>query len=631
MSTNRGMSVSQAKALASDTNTSAGVLGRLANSYPECWPELLANPSVSHELKSWIQKAQAQEQSRAFDATATTSNPAVSSKPVKSTSSPAKKQKSRGRKRYGRFVRTIGMLIVPSMLLTGIYLGVQYLDSHRPPVGVINMQNLDGVDGALAWKYDLSSKSHSDCVQYQFGTVEQHKVAVLTQNDLSKKGCKDLKDVPSTLALVDLNTGVADWKIDLAAELDWTEKWKKQLVEVPGLDEVLIKYIDINGSDAGGNVVSVDKGDDRKMKTIVPYNRLNGRIPDPVIAKSNSQPIMQAPVLEVMAIPGNLKNVLVMTNGAKKDFRYAKYRSKRFSSPRWSTESDLRPVGGTQIIGDKLVLGRKKGDHPKAIKISSGKFVGWHGSAGSKVYQIGADAVEILGDGVAEKATNIESQGGIDGKDITINGIDNRGNTKWTLEARGYAIARNDSFTNPTNRNWFSNLLTLSGKHQQFVSLVNAHDGSQLWKTKISQERFEIARSTAGNRLAVYLYKKYKVDTKTFSLLDLTNGSESEPMQIAGKRVRVDGATDAFSILVDEPDREEIVKQAEKGKVASLTRKDKSDQTRACVQGVDNAAASITWSYECNGNIHAVRAGGIWLALDLTPGSENFWPLKKEK
>ena len=129
------------------------------------------------------------------------------------------------------------------------------------------MQTLDGVDAAPAWKYDLSSKSHSDCVQYQFGTVEQHKVAVLTQNDLSKDDCEDLKDVPSTLALVDLNTGFADWKIDLAAELDWTEKWKKQLVEVPGLDEVLIKYIDVNGSDAGGNVVSVDKGDDRKMKT----------------------------------------------------------------------------------------------------------------------------------------------------------------------------------------------------------------------------------------------------------------------------------------------------------------------------------------------------------------------------
>jgi hypothetical protein len=427
---------------------------------------------------------------------------------------------------------------------------------------------------------------------------------------------------------VNLKNGKAIWKVDLAHELDWTEKWHKQLVEVPGLNEILVKFTDVNGSDAGGNIESIDKGDDRKMKTIVPYNRLNGLITDPVIAKSNSQPIMQAPVLQVLAIPGNLKSVLVMTNGAKKDFRYAKYRSKRFSSPRWSVESDLRPVGGNPIVGQKLVLGRNKGDSPVGIRVSDGKVDAWNGNAGVRLYKIAGKAVEVAGDGVSEKATNLESQGGPNGHDITINGIDGNGNKTWTVTATGYAISRDDSKTTSKNRSWYSKLFVLDGKNNRYVSMIDPSNGQSLWRTKISQERFEISRTTSGNRVAVYLFKKYKLETKTFSMLNLVDGSESQSMNINGKSVRVDGATKPFSILVDEPDRAQIIKDAEAGKVASLTRSDKSDETRKCVQGVDNASSSISWSFVCNGNQHALRAGGSWLLLDLTPGSENFWPMK---
>lgn len=615
MSDNRGMSTQQARALAIDPKTSVGVLVRLANGYPEVWPDLLTNPSLPSGLHGWITKAM--------------SAASVAANEVKHASAPkSTKTVSRGHRKQGRFVRTIGLLIIPALAVAGLWSGVKYLNEHRPAVGVVVMQDLDGVDSTPAWSYDLASGNNSDCTQYEIGTMQQNQVVVLTQNDVAKSECKNRKDIPSTLALVDLTTGRAIWKKDLASELDWTEKWRKQLVEVPGLNEVLVKFTDVNGSDAGGNVPSVDKGDDRKMKSIVPYNRLNGLITDPVIAKSNSQPIMQAPVLQVLAIPGNLKSVLVMTNGAKKDFRYAKYRSKRFSSPRWSIESDLRPVGGNPIIASKLVLGRISSDTPIAINLITGKFVSWNGHAGVKLYKIGNRAIEVIGDGVSEKATNLASQGGPKGHKITINGIDGYGNTKWTVESKGYAISRDDSSSNSLNRSWYHRLFILDGKYNRYVSMIDPKTGESKWRTKISQDRFEISRNTSGERVAVYLYKKYKLDTKTFSMLNLMDGTESEPMSITGKSVRVDGATERFSILVDEPDRGRIIKDAESGKVASLTRKDHSDQTRLCVQGVDNSSSTISWKYSCNGNQHALRAGGAWLLLDLAPGVEKFFPLK---
>lgn len=615
MNDNRGMSTPQARALATDPKTSSGILTRLANGYPEVWPDLLKNPSLPADLHNWITKSLAES---AADPT-----------PPKPTQAPkSTRTLSRGRRRQGRFVRTLALLAVPILAIAGLWQGVQYLAQHRPLVGVVTMQTLDAVDVTPAWTYGLASGGDRDCTQFEIGTMQQDQVIVLTQNDIAKKACKDRKEIPSTLALVNLKTGQAIWKIDLAAELDWTEKWHKQLIEVPGLNEVLVKFTDVNGSDAGSNVLSVDKGDDRKMKSIVPYNRLNGLITDPVIAKSNSQPIMQAPVLQVLAIPGNLRSVLVMTNGAKKDFRYAKYRSKRFSSPRWSVESDLRPVGGTPIIAQKLVLGRKSSDIPAAIKLSTGKFVAWNGHSGVKLYKIGNRAIEVIGDGVSEKATNIASQGGPKGHKITINGINSTGITTWTVKSKGYAIARDDSSTTSLDRSWYHRLFILDGKDNRFVSLIDSNSGKSVWRTKVSKVRFEISRATSGDRVALYLYKGFSLDTKSFSMLNLVDGSESASSAIAGKSVRVDGGTNPFSILVDEPDRTEIIKQAEKGRVASLSRKDRSSKLRKCVQGVDNSTSTISWSYTCNGNQHALRAGGAWLVLDLTPGDEKFYPMK---
>lgn len=619
MSNNRGMSVSQAKALARDPKTSPGVLSRLANGYPEVWDELLENPSTFEELRAWILNAKYEQ-----------ANPPVKVEPqvitVKNPEVKYQKIKTRGRRKYGRFLRTITSLILPAVAIYGLFGLVDYLDHARPVKAVVVTEDLLNVTAQSPWTYDLDVNGKPGCATFETATMDQNQAIVLVQNDLENKDCKDADDpVPSTLALVDLENGRSVWKVDLSAELDWTEKWSKHLVEIPGLNEIIVKFIDVNGGDVGGDNKSIDENDNKKMKTLVPYNRLNGTITDPVIAKSKAQPIIQSPVLELFAIPGNLRSVLVMTGGAKKDFRYAKYRSKRFSSPRWSVESDLKPMGGIPVVGNRLVLGREKNDTPLAVNLGSGKFEEWHGQAAVKLYRIGKHTIEIKGDGVSDKATNLESQGGNKGHDITVTGISGYGDPKWTLEAKGYAISRDDSRTTATNRSWYSKLFLLDGKYNRNVSLVDVATGTLRWTTKLSKARFEISRVSSTNAVSVYLFDDRKLVAKKLSLLNLANGAEQKIGVIAGASVRVDGATTPVSVLVDEPSRKRLIADAEDGKTPSINNaKDESDKMRTCASGIDNLNFQFTWNMSCNGNQHVIRVAGKWLLLDLSAGNENF-------
>lgn len=628
MTSNRGMSVVEARALAKDPKTSTGVMSRLANGYPEVWDELLANPSIYPELRKWIVQAKL-ERVRVSNSL----NVDTQSKPLNSSSirqiQVVEKVRTRGRRKLGRLARTFGVLLVPALAISALWLGVDYLYRTQPPLGIVSMETLNQPQSSSSWQYSLQTVGDPSCTLYEFATLDQNQAVVLTQNDLDSKDCRESETpAPSTLALVNLETGLRIWQVDLAGELDWTEKWQKQLVEIPGLKEVLVKFTDINGSDAAGDKKSIDDSQNRKMKTLVPYNRLNGLITDPVIAKSKYQPIIQAPVLEVLALPGDLRSILVMTNGSKKDFRYAKYRSKRLSSAKWSIESDQKPMGGNPIVGRRLILGREKNDLPKSVLLHNGRLSDWSGKPAVKLYRIGNVYVQISGDGTKEKATNLVSQGGFEGHDITIDRIDEFGNTIWTLESSGYAISHEDSVTTPRNRAHLSQLFMLDGKDNRDVSLVEVESGTLSWTTKISKPQFEISRINSVTNVSLYLNKKYSAESKYFSMLNLVDGKESEPIRIAGRSVRVDGETATISVLVDEPSRKKIIKNAEAGKRVNLdNREDKSDEVRVCARGIANEDFQTAWTFECNGNQHLTRVGGRWILVDLTKGQEKFWPL----
>jgi len=681
MSGNRGMSVSQAKTLATDPKTTHGVLGRLANSYPEVWDDLLANPTISSELKAWITQAQNQ----ALAANSIVSDKGGKQKKVVKNTKPlkVKRVRSRGRRSYGRVIRAIASLIVPSLAIYGLITGLEFLESNQPVKGIVVTETLNQTVDEPAWAYDLRVEGDPSCAIYQFAAIDQNQAMVLVQNDIEKKKCRKLKEpIPSTLALVDLNLGTELWKIDLAGELDWTQKWLKQLVEIPGMNEVLVKFTDVNGRDAGNDSKSIDKTQNRKMKTLVPYNRLNGLITDPVIAKSKYQPIMQAPVLEVLPIPGNLRSILVMTNGSKQDFRYAKYRSKRLSSARWSVESDLKPMGGVPVVGQLLVLGRDKKDEPKAIRLGSGKFTAWNGSPAVKIYTIAGNVIEVAGDGVSEKVTNVASQGGTSGHKIRISGLDGKGNEKWTTKGRGYALSRDDSLINPTNRLWYGNVFLLSGKNNQKVSLIEPKTGESKWTTKISKPVFEISRVNSQENVSIYISQNAFTEAKSMAFLNLTDGKQSKSQKISGDQVRIDGATESISVVVDEPERKVAVKNANKGKRTSVTNssavavknntcsgnytaeclggmklvrsngklvlvknnsvkvrpksivrppqaKASSKKIRTCAKGVDNESFEVLWSYECTKSQHVTKVAGRWILVDLSDGGQKFWPLRK--
>ena len=83
-----------------------------------------------------------------------------------------------------------------------------------------------------------------------------------------------------------------------------------------------------------------------------------------------------------------------------------------------------------------------------------------------------------------------------------------------------------------------------------------------------------------------------------------------------------------ISILVDEPSREKIIKNAESGKRVNLDNsEDKSDEKRICARGISNETYKSAWTFECNGNQHLTRVGGRWILVDLSNGREHFWPL----
>ena len=77
MTANRGLTVAQAKAQASDPTTPPGVLARLANTYPEAWPELLKNPSLYPELRSWVEQAMVAAEQAKFESQSQTGKPVV--------------------------------------------------------------------------------------------------------------------------------------------------------------------------------------------------------------------------------------------------------------------------------------------------------------------------------------------------------------------------------------------------------------------------------------------------------------------------------------------------------------------------------------------------------------------------
>ena len=629
--TNRGMSVSQAKALAADPTIAPGVMVRLANAYPETWEVLLANPSTYPELRGWLKKS---IDDAASDNSATQGETASRRTSKKASTSKPTRRKRRLVRTKTAFTRSFVAVVLASVMVGGLVYAREQVLIAQPEPGIISTLDIRNYSDAPAWRYQLSGDVDSECADYSIKSYSQGWAIVLIQNDVTKEECRDAEEpMSSTLALLDLQTGVERWKIDFAAELSWTTKWQKQLIEVPGLDVIMVKFVDVNGEDAGAGSATTDEDDpDRKMKTIVPYNALNGRITDAVIAGSDVQPTLQAPVLEVLGIPGNPSEILVMSNGSKSDFRYSRFEAKKPTDAIWYLESDLQPVEGNPLVGNSFVLGRDEEDEPIAIDIDTAQEVEWNARAGGQLLNLRGGHIQVFSDCDASSVSNEDCQGGREGKETILYGIDKAGNELWTKETTGFAVSRDDSYRTQRTSQLLDYLFVLSGEDNHDLSLLDPATGVARWSLQIEAYQFVISRS--GNSVFVPLYftKEEEDESSTFSLLNTRGPVLGQELAIAGDSERIDGASNFTGYLVDDPDRAVYIADIESGdsptvKSEEADEEESEEEIRTCVRGINLVSSSELWSRQCNDRQSIIKVAGYWLLVDRTSGSEELIPL----
>jgi hypothetical protein len=394
---------------------------------------------------------------------------------------------------------------------------------------------------------------------------------------------------------------------------------------------ILVKFVDVNGQDAGDDKASTDDDDefDRKMKTLVPYNPLNGRISDGVIAGSDSQPTMQAPVLEVLGIPGSPADVLVMSNGNDHDFRYSRYHVKKLTDELWHQESDLQPVKGNPIVGNLLVLGREDDDEPKAIELPLGNWNPWNGEPGGQIFNVDGDFVQVFSECKAGSLSNKSCQGGRAGKETTITGISTTGNTLWSKDYTGFAVARDDSSTNQETAGENATLFGLSGDNNADVTRLDARSGQVKWTSTIDSYRFEIGRVGNKSSVPIYLQDEGDNETNRYIMVSTSRGWESPEAEIIGDQVRVDSMSGATSYLVDEPDRKSISEDLEDGDLHGTTAEsdDTADEIRDCLAATNDDDTDALWTFECGKKQTIIKVGGYLLLVDKEAGRQNLSPL----
>lgn len=633
MTDERGMSLSQARMLAADPGLTPGVYARLANLFPEVWEELHNNPSIHPELRAWIESsldAQRQAQQPTAPIEPLRAEPVAPggvatavSQPAKSRS-PKRRQRMR-RRRQSRVAKFIWIVLPPIVIIALLFAGVNAAVSNAPVVGVLTTTIFEEPSSEFAWEHDLAPRGKAKCADFSFQTYEQDLALILVQNDWGNEECAKQDDpATSTMTLLNTRTGVAAWTIDLTDELNWTHKWRAELLNMPALDQILVRYTDITGDDVSSDGGTVEKGDNLKMKSLVPYNPLNGRVSDMSIAAMSDSPVLQAPVLEVLQVPSSTKDVVLMSNGNDKDFRYARYRAKKLTDARWTYESNLKPIGGNALIGGSLILGREDDDKPKAVTFESGSVHSWRGPAGGKLYTVGGAVVHVEGDGSSETVTNETSQGGLKGHDVTLTGITLAGEKIWTIKARGYALAQFAPSSTLENRREYAGLYVLTGENNSTLKRVDVTSGKAVWSVKPTAKHFEVARAENSSVGVLYLTKDGDDESKSFVFVSLVDGELSKKVAIRGKSERIDGLTQSQSYLIDEPQRSRFYENAENGESTTSDGKDHSDETRVCAVARVPGQADELWSWECDGNQHVLMLGGNWVVFDEKPGKQKL-------
>jgi outer membrane protein assembly factor BamB len=241
--------------------------------------------------------------------------------------------------------------------------------------------------------------------------------------------------------------------------------------------------------------------------------------------------------------------------------------------------------------------------------------------------------VHVFSECDSTTVSNLSCQGGNDGIDTTLYGIDGRGDVRWTRDATGFAVSQDDSVRTQMTSSWFDHLFTLDGEDNHTVSRIDPRTGNSSWSVRVDAESFELSRTSNGLSVPIYFSEGADSETTTFSFLDMLTGSVSVSLEISGDDERLDGATALTGFLIDDPDRAAHADDIESGNTSTAESEDEQseDEIRTCVRGIDLASVRELWIEDCNQRQSVVKVGGYWLLVDRTSGGEEFFPLAVEE
>ena len=660
-SPSRGLPVARAKALAADPNTSPAILSQLANIYPETWAILLQNPAVDNDLRSWIQNAVAIQESQVvvedniveevLNETVQvvplavepdlTDSPQESINSIIVVSSPAaspsgyaaretmrshdKKPKLRRAKKNSTSRKYFSIVFPTFVIIFLSFLLVSYVYAVSPQQGSLSVADVREVPTSPVWSQSFSQGANSECITFSAKTFDQDLAVILVQNDESDQECRELEDpIASELSLLNTKTGELVWEIDLADEVSWTKDWKKEIVEAPGLNEILVRFIDVNSAE-------VDKD-----KTLLAFSRLTGAITDPVLAAQEDKPQQAAPVLEITMIPGNTKDILVFTNAPEdddKEFQLMRFEARQLSDPTWEYQTDLKPIGGNPIVGDRVVLGREPeegaNERAQAVSLNDGKLVRWDGPQGGKIIDVDGSFIQVFGDGVEEEYNNEVSQAGTadgdgSGRPITISGISFAGSQLWEKTYEGYALTRSGDSINPSTKSSYGQLFVIdNGRTETYP--ISPQTGESLWNSPLSLGNFLVSKVSAQDEFFIYLTSEGSEFADSVVGFSQLSPIEIGQLPLTNANTRVDGVSLFTGYLVDEPDREEAESRADDGESESdfsAVEEDDPEEMkkiRVCLTAFDLASFGELFTLECNGYEHVALLGGNLVILDRTP------------
>lgn len=658
-SPSRGIPITRARALAADPSTSPSILAQLANSYPETWELLLDNPGTYPDLREWLEIAiatQASEQRTKAQVEAVHLNETVEVAPIPlytelnsqvsavhepailrvesnsenrqelTSHNPQKTFTPPQRKKKNSFLRkAISIVVPPAVIIVFCAAMVVAVAQSVAPVGTISVEDMRTLPTQNAWSESFAQGENADCVTFSAKTFAQDLAIILTQNNETDEDCRDLEDPPpAKLSLLNTKTGELTWKVDLADQLPWTKDWKKEIVEAPGLNEILVRFIDVNSAE-------VDKD-----KTLIAYNRLTGKVTDPVLAGQKDKPQQAAPVLEVTMIPGNTKDILVFTNAPEDDphkFQLMRFDAKKLSKATWKYKTDVKPIGGNPIVGDRIVLGRESDSDTsvlaEAVSLEKGKPTQWGGRPGGKIVNVAGSYVWIQGDGVDDEIDNETSQAGTADSDgtgtpITLTGITSTGETIWESAISGYALTRSGDSINPVTKSVYGSLFSLNEDRTAAIR-ISPETGNNMWPEPASLGNFFLSKLSGPAQLFVYETTAESEFPDKLQERMQSNGSEISSISLPNDNTRVDGVSALTGYLVDDPQRSEAQKKNDDGQTESdVSSEDDSDdpeemkKMRTCFTAFDLLTFTQLFSYQCNGYEHAVLLGGNWVIVDRT-------------